>query len=385
MIDKQKTYYLYPPKIILTALIILNLMSAGCGQKTPAPLPHPPEVTVVQPVQRMVNDHLELIGNTQAVNTVQLVARVPGYLQKVFFVDGQTVEKGDSLFLIQQDTYQAKLEQADGQVMAQQALLTYAQNQLNRFTELLTQKAAAQSDVDNWHYQRDAAMANLKIAEANRSLAWLDLSYTLVKAPFDGHMDRRLQDPGNHVGSAGETILAQITQTDPIYVYFSVSDYDLIRLLDSMHENTGEPSDEKWPVSMGLVNEEGYPHVGSIDFKASSLTATTGTLLMRGVFPNPEGKILPGSFARIEIPLKKNQAWLIPDSAISNDQQGAYVLKVNEKNIVERQNIKAEFLVDDLRVIINGLNGTEQVIIKGLQRAIPGKSVSPNKESPEAP
>ena len=171
----------------------------GCEKKAQAP-PPPPKVTVSQPIQRVVTDYLELSGNTQPVNTVQLVARVVGYLDKVMFQDGQMVRKGQLLFSIQQDTYMAGLQQAEGQVSSQKAQLEYAQSQLIRYTNLLPEKAASQTDVDNWRYQRDSAKANLETAEANRDLARLNLNYTKITAPFDGRIDRRQQDPGQSCG-----------------------------------------------------------------------------------------------------------------------------------------------------------------------------------------
>ncbi len=362
-------------------MLFLFLLPVGCAKKTQSP-PPPPKVTVVQPVRRAVNDYLELTGNTQAINTVQLVARVSGYLDKVFFQDGQTVKKDQLLFLIQQNTYEASLRQAEGQISALKAQLEYAQSQLVRYSNLLPEKAASQTDVDNWRYQRDSAKANLEAAEANRDLARLNLSYTQVTAPFDGRIDRRLQDPGNLVGSGpNNTVLAQISQIDPIYVYFTISDVDLSRLTESMHGIPGPAGARKWPVSASLVKEEGYPHQGRIDFAATSLSSTTGTLLMRGVFPNPSGKILPGLYARLRVPLEQKSALLIPDTALSNDQQGPYVLAVNDKNVVERRNVKIGPLVDNMRVIEVGINNKDQVIVNGLLKAAPGRQVTPEQEN----
>jgi RND family efflux transporter MFP subunit len=224
----------------LNALLLLLLPVLGCEKKAQAP-PPPPKVTVSQPIQRVVTDYLELSGNTQPVNTVQLVAPVVGYLDKVMFQDGQMVRKGQLLFSIQQDTYMAGLQQAEGQVSSQKAQLEYAQNQLIRYTNLLPEKAAAQTDVDNWRYQRDSAKANLETAEANLDLARLNLNYTKITAPFYGRIDRRQQDPGNLVGSTvNNTVLAQLTQVDPIYVYFNVSDADLVRLTESAQGLPGQ-------------------------------------------------------------------------------------------------------------------------------------------------
>jgi RND family efflux transporter MFP subunit len=324
-----------------------------------------------------VTDYLELTGNTQAIKTVQLVARVSGYLEKVFFQDGQIVKKGQLLFLIQQNTYQDTLRQNEAQILLQKAQLDYAEKQLIRYSNLLEQKATSQENVDNWLYQRESAQANLRAAEAARDLSRLNLSYTEVIAPFDGRIDRRLQDPGNLVGSAQNTVLAEVNQIDPIYVYFTINDLDLARLMRSTRGIPGQDSSKKWPVSVGLVNEEGYPHPGHLDFAAISLTPNTGTLLMRGIFPNPAGKALPGLYARVRIPVEKKTALLVPEVAIGNDQQGSYVLTINEKNGVERRSVKTGTRVDDMRVIEEGLKGKEQVIVNGLLRAIPGRQVNP--------
>lgn len=359
---------------------VFLVLLAGCEKRAPNAPPPPPKVTVTQPVQRVLTDYLELTGNTQAIYTVQLVARVAGYLEKIFFQDGQIVKKGQPLFLLQQNTYEANLQQAEAQILLQKAQLDYAQIQLDRYSNLLPQKAASQTDVDNWRYQRDSARANLKAAEAQRDLAKLNLSYTQITAPFDGRIDRRLQDPGNLVGAGENTVLAQINQIDPIYVYFNISDLDLARLIKSTHGIPGQAEAQKWPIFAGLPNEEGHPHQGHLDFAAISLTTTTGTLLMRGVFSNPAGKILPGLYARVRVPVEKKAAFLVPEVAVGNDQQGSYVFIVNEKNVVERRSVKTGPVVDNLRGIEEGLNGKEWVIVKGLLRAAPGRQVTPERE-----
>ncbi len=337
-------------------------------------------MTVAQPSQKSVTDSLELTGNAQATYTVQLVARVAGYLQKVFFQDGQTVKKGARLFLIEQDTYQDALRQAEAQISLQKAQLDYAERQWARYSNLLQQKAASQENVDNWRDQRDSAQANLKAAEAARDLAKLNLSYTEVTAPFDGRIDRRLVDPGNLVGSGGTTVLAQLSQIDPIYVYFAISDLDLARLMQSTQGTPGQLQEKKWPVTMGLPDEEGYPHPGQLDFASISLIPTTGTLLMRSIFPNPTGKILPGLYARVRVPLKTKIALLLPQEALGYDQRGPYVLVVNQENRVEHRSVKTGTAVENLRVIEEGLTGDERVIVKGLQRAVPGRQVTPGSE-----
>jgi RND family efflux transporter MFP subunit len=353
----------------------------GCGEKpTPQP-PPPPKVTIAQPVHRTVTEHLELSGNTQAVYTVQLVARVAGYLEQVLFRDGQVVKKGQPLFLIQRNTYENNLRQAEASIQQYKAQLEYAESQFTRFSNLVQNKAAAQSDIDNWRYQRDQAQANLRAAEAQRDLAVLNLSYTDVRAPFDGRIDRRLKDPGNLVGSDGSTVLAQINQVDPIYVYFNVSDLDLARLLKRTGGIPGPSDAQKWPMQAGLPGEDGYPHKGDLDFTAISLTTTAGSLLMRGVLPNADGRILPGLYARVRVPVEQRAAFLVPDAAIGHDQQGSFVFVVNDKNVVERRSVKTGPAVDALRAIDDGLKGDEWVVVNGLVKAAPGRQVTPERES----
>ncbi len=362
----------------ITCLLLLTLPIA-CKKKAPPP-PPPPGVAVVQPVRKVVTDYLELSGNTQAIYTVQLVARVSGYLEKVLFVDGQTVKKGQTLFLIQQNTYQDTLRQTEAQILLQKAQLEYAGKQYVRYSSLLEQKATSQENVDNWRNQRDSAQANLKAAEAARDLAKLNLEYTEVAAPFDGRIDRRLVDPGNLVGVSGNTVLAELNQINPIYVYFNISDADLARLMGEAHWTPGQVRKVQWPIFAGLLNEKGYPHTGQIDFASISLTPTTGTLLMRGVLPNPDGKIMSGLYARVRVPVKKGPALLVPQEAIGYDQRGSYVLTVNEQNVVQRSGIKTGTIVDNLQVVEEGLRGKEWIVIKGVQKAIPGHKVTPEKQ-----
>jgi RND family efflux transporter MFP subunit len=364
-------------------LLTLLVLSLACDRNVYAP-PPPPKVTVSQPLKKPVTDYLEFTGNTAAFNKVQLRARVEGYLEKVLFQDGDRVKKGQLLFLIQPSTYEAKLKQAESEVLANKARLLHAETEYVRFSGLVKEKAAAQTDVDKWHYERDASRAAVVAAEASVVLARLNLSYTRVTAPLDGRIDRRLKDPGNLVGAGEQTLLAEVNQIDPIYVYFNINEQDLLRVRGQTKES--EAAKKKWPVYMGLANETGYPRQGYLDFAAITLNPTTGTLLLRGVFPNPDAAILPGLFSRVRAPLDAAKpALLIPEAAIGYDQMGSYVLVVDDKNVVERRGVKLGPQDDQYRVVAEGLTGEELVIVNGMLQAIPGRPVAPEKETQPGP
>jgi len=361
--------------------VMLAMAILACGEGNVYAPPPPPRVTVAQPVRQPVTDYLEFTGNTQAINTVQLRARVQGFLEKVFFKDGDMVKKGQLLFLIQQNTYQDQLEQAKAQVLQQKANYDHAVIETDRYTKLVKQKAAAQTDLDNWRYQRDAYRAGMLNAQAAEKLAQLNLEYTRVVAPFDGRIDRRLVDPGNLVGAGEFTPLASVNQIDPIYVYFTINEVDLLRVMGKTGLSPEETVKLKVPLYLGLANEEGYPHQGIFDFASITVTPTTGTQQLRGIFPNPDLKILPGLFARIKSPIvgSEKTALLVPEVALGYDQQGSYVMVVDDKNVVQRKAVKLGARVGDLRVVQEGLTGNERVITNGMLRAFPGRPVTPVK------
>jgi RND family efflux transporter MFP subunit len=354
--------------------------------------PPPPEVTVSRPVQEAVTEYLELTGNTQAIEQVALVGRVEGFLTSINFKDGDIVKKGDLLFVIEPPPYEAKVKLAGANLAASQARLLRAGLEYNRQQQLIKQNATSQATVEQWQAERDAAEADVQQNKANLELARISLSYTQVRAPFHGRIDRHLVDPGNLVGSGQATQLANIYRVDPIYAYFSISERELVRILArerERHKEDPKRKDEETPVYLGIEGEEGYPHEGRFDFASTSLDPGTGTLLMRGIFSNPfsSGRgapaILPGMFVRIRIPVHvRKHALLVSERALGVDQGGRFVLVVNAQNVVEQRSVSVGQAEDGMRVIKEGLQGDESVVVNGIQRARPGATVKPVKEQP---
>lgn len=358
--------------------------SGGCREQPGGSTMAPPVVTVAKPVAQTVIDYLNFTGNTAPINSVTLVARVEGYLEKIHFTDGSRVKKGDLLFTIQQDQYKAQLQQAEAQLAAQKASLSHATTELTRYSALLKEDAATQTQVDQWRYQKESAEAGILNAEAQIELAKLNLSYTTIRAPFDGRIGRHLVNPGNVVGAMGQqTALGQIEQIDPIYVYFTINERDLLRVIERQKPAAGPTLEQRRvPVYFGMANEQGYPHEGRLDFASINVAPTTGTLQLRGIFPNHERTVLPGLFVRIRIPTpQQREALLIPGDAVSFDQQGEYVLVVNNKNVVERRSVKSGPQVGELLAIVEGLKPDDSVIVEGLLRAIPGRIVNPQQRA----
>ena len=365
------------------AVVALAMFAAGCDEKNEYVPPPPPSVTVGQPLKQQVTDYLELTGSTQPSLTATLNARVEGYLQSVNFKDGSFVKKGDLLFVIEPEPYEAKVKQQQANVEQQQALLENATSEYQRQQRLVKQNATSEADVEKWRANRDSYQASLDAAKANLELAQINLGYTQVKAPFDGRIGRHLVDPGNLVGASGApTKLATIDALDPMYAYFNVSENDVLRIRASLRERgLARPGVETTvPVEVGLQTEEGYPHKGRLDFIDTGVDPSTGTLLIRAVLPNADRTFLPGLFVRIRVPYqRRDNALLVSDRAVGVDQSGRYVLVVNKENVVEQKPVQVGQLIDGMRVIDKGVTAQDWVVIDGLQRAIPGAKVTPKR------
>ena len=360
------------------ALLVLT----ACGQQNAYVPPPPPKVVVAQPLQQQVPLYVELTGNLKSYNEVKLEARVQGFLEQQKYVDGANVKKGDTLFVIQQNTYQAQLDQAKATLESNQASQANAQVEYTRQTTLGQQQFASQSRVDDAKTKLAETSAAVLGAQANLEVATINLGYTEVTAPFDGVASRHLVSVGALVGVAGPTELASVVQIDPIYVYFEVAETVVQRVKEALNRQGKMFRDvHDIPVEIGLQIEEGYPHKGVIDYVAPQIDASTGTLQVRGIFDNKDSGLLPGMFARVRVPIRRPEpALLIPDTALGTNQLGRYLLVVNKDNVVEQRTVTIGQVDNGLRVIESGIKPDDWVVIDGIQRAIPSSKVEPDKQ-----
>src|SRR3984885_15262787 len=370
----------------LPAAALALLLLAGCEQNAYVP-PPPPEVDVATPIQRAVTRYLETTGNTAPIKSVDLVARVQGFLQAINYQDGTFVKQGTTLFTIEPETYKLKLDQAQAAEAGAQASLKQAEADFKRQTDLVARQAVSQATLDTSTSTRDNAQANLQQAQASTKIAAVNFGYTNVGAPFDGIVSAHLVSVGELVGASSPTQLATIVQLDPIYVNFTVNEQDVLRIRAEARRRGMTASDlTRLPIEVGLQTESGYPHKGNLDYAAPTVNLSTGTLAVRGVLPNPDRVLLPGYFVRVRVPYDQQEnALLVPDVALGSDQAGRYVLMVNGDNIVEQRKVRTGAMEGDLRVIESGLKPDDRVVIAGLLRAIPGQKVDPQLQKIEAP
>jgi RND family efflux transporter MFP subunit len=361
---------------------VIALTLAGCSEQNKYVPPPPPKVAVAQPVQRPATNYLQLTGNTQAFQSVTLNARVQGYLTSINYKDGAAVKKGDLLFGIEEDNYVAALDQAKANQSANEALQVQTQQQYTRQSTLGKQDFASQAAVEDAKAKLDQATAGVAGAKASVESSTINLGYTKVTAPFDGIVTNHLVDVGALVGVGGPTQLATIVQIDPIYVYFNVSEQQVLIVKEALAKSGRAPTElDKTPVEIGLQTENGYPHKGHLDYVSPQLDASSGTLTVRGLFENKNRALLPGLFVRVRVPLQQmERAILVPDEAIGAGQQGTYVLVVGKDNVVEQRLVKLGQLQDDgLRVVLSGLGPDDLVVTGGILRAVPGSKVDPQK------
>jgi RND family efflux transporter MFP subunit len=376
---------------VLAALVAVVAISAARFWTAQAQLPAPSTsapVPVILPRLQSVTNYVEITGNAAAVNQVKLLARVTGYLDQIHYEDGAFVKKGDLLFTIQQAPYKQQLEQAHAQVLTAQAALVYAKTELARYTALVKKDAATQTEVDHWNFERASAVAQLLSAQAQVSIDEVNLGYTEVRAPFDGIVGKHLIDPGNVVGGdTQQAALAQITQLDPIYVVANLSEQQVLQIRKNLDQHRLTLADlHKVPVDVGLADEQGFPHRGTIQYVAPALDPATGTLLVRGILANPDRVILPGFFVRMRLPMGNvdRNALLVPDRALQTDQGGTYLLVLDNNDAVRQRYVQLGSLMGALRVVNSGLTPEDRVVVGDLWRAAPGTKVTPKPTTIEA-
>ncbi|MBN1341686.1 MAG: efflux RND transporter periplasmic adaptor subunit [Phycisphaerae bacterium] len=359
------------------------LLLAGCGKESPRVAPGPPEVTVSQPIQQMVTDYIKAQGTTEAIESVEIQARVAGWLEKINFIPRAKVKKDDLLFVIDPRPFKAKLDQTKADLATCKAKLELAEFNYNRLVKLKKEDFAADLETVQALSDRDAAKAAIAAAQAAVDQAALDLEYTQVRSPINGTVSRNLVDVGNLVGSGANTLLTTVLKEDQVYAYFDLSEIDLLPLARAraakMATTASAPAKMDHPVSLALADETGYPHEGSIDFVETAVDPNTGTIRTRGVFPS-ENILLPGMFVRIRIPTgTPGPALMVAERALGIDQGQHYLLVINDKNVVEYRRVKVGLLEEGLRVIKEGIAPGDWVIVNGLQRVRPGITVSPQR------
>lgn len=418
----------------LTAITAL-LALAGCNGENKYQAPPPPEVTVAKPVRRAVTSYLEYTGNARAVQTVDLRARVKGFLRALNFVPDKTVKAGELMMVIEEEPFRATHEQAAAKLAEAESVLRKAEQSkarevaraqlaLNEAAAILAKleearqrnlarrdaaskedydradanrkKADAQVEADRASldqsqadYETNILSAKAAVIQAKSDLtnAQINLDYCRIVAPIDGRISRNLVDRGNLVGDGTATLLATIVQDNPIYVYMTVPESDLLRFRQQVRD--GKRVDYlSTPVRLDLAlsDEKGFPHEGKLDYADPYVDPATGTITVRGIFSNPDHVIVPGLFARVRVALdSKPDALLVPDRALGADQQGRFLLVVGKDDKVEQRQVTIGSLEPDgMRVVEGKIGPEDRVVVNGLQRARPGQPVKPVEQKAEA-
>ncbi len=371
---------------------LLALLLSACEEKNEYVAPPPPEVTISLPVKQKVTEYLEFTGTTKAVNFVEVRAKVSGDLKSMHFKPGLVVNKGDLLFTIDPEIYEAELAAAEAQLISAKAKLARAQAELDRSDKLVKKSFVSKTEHLRRKTERDVSQAAIALKTAQVNSAKIQLSYTQVTAPISGRISKNRVDIGNLVGESEATLLTTVTQYRPIYAYFHLNEHDLLRLMSlsraaikkTGHDHDRQPVSELGiPVYLGLADEEGFPHEGVYDFVESEINTNTGTIELRAVFANSEKPVLiyPGLFARLRIPIgNPEDALLVNERALASDQSGHYLLLVNKENKVEKRLVTTGQHINGMVVIKQGLKAEDKVIINGLQKARPGSVVNPKTD-----
>jgi multidrug efflux system membrane fusion protein len=381
---RRFTCFLKPVGFALIALLASSCRPAQTLQATPTPT-----VTTTQPVQRELVEWDEYPGQLDAVDLVEVRARVSGYLQAVHFKDGALVNKGDLLFEIDPRPYQAELARAEAALNQAETRLELAHNDRARAERLLKSKAISEEEADSRNKAEREAEAGLRLAHADVEVARLNLEYTRITAPVTGRISRKLMTEGNLVnGNQGQnTLLTTIVSLDPIYCYFDPPEQAILKYQQLAREGKGPKlRDGQVSCELELANEAGFPHKGTLDFVDNRINPNTGTLRVRGVFsnPGPDYALQPGFFTRVRVPGSvKHSALLIPDQAVGTDQEKKFVYVVNDQSAVDYKRVDLGPVYDGLRIVRDGLRPDDWVVINGLMNIRAGVKVKAER-SPQA-
>jgi multidrug efflux system membrane fusion protein len=378
--------------LVLTLLLVPASVWAmsGCKSKTNAfAPPPPPEVTVAHPIHRPVTRYLEYTGATEAYQSVDLRARVTGFLDQVLFKPGAVVKKGDLLFVIDPRVYEDQARQALADSETRKAALHLAELTLQRNTEAIKSSAVSHEDLDKALAERDQSTAQLNLSEAALASARLNVEFTQVRAPIDGRITKNFVDIGNLVGAPGQaTLLATIVSTHPIYVSIDTSESDLVMSRRVAKASGTEPGQiapgQWWPADLAIADSDEFNIHGHVDYVDPALNPQSATIHVRCRFENENEFLLPGLFVRLRFAADTSDAMLVPDIALLSDQNGRYALVVNDKDVVEVRRVKIGTLDGTMRVVLEGLSPSDRVVLQGLQRARPGIAVKPTLKELEA-
>jgi multidrug efflux system membrane fusion protein len=368
----------------------LAILLAACDSKpvgnTAAPLP--PSVTVSKPLQKSITEWDEYTGRFTAIETVEIRARVSGFIESIHFRDGQIVKQGDLLFVIDPRPYRIAVDQAKADLERAQAKLQIASLDVQRATPLVRNQTLTEREFDTRKATERDAAGQVGSAEAALKQAELNLEWTDVRAPISGRVSDRRVDPGNLItgGPSSATLLTLIVSIDPIHFIFDGSEADFIHYI-RLAKSGARPSsrDVQNPVAVRLADETDYKHEGRMNFVDNVVNPKTGTIRGRAVFDNKDGLLTPGFFGRLRLFGGEHEALLIPDSAIASDQSRKIVFTVADDGTVGTKLIELGPIVDGLRVIRSGLAATDRIVIDGLQRARPGSKVKPEEGKIEPP
>ena len=377
-IDHDKRLIIKTVIVVGVVFLILNGMFTFFTKNKTQPVSLP-TVVIQKPKLTKMTDYVTQTGTMVAFNSVDLVARIEGYLEAIEFTDGTFVKKGKELFIVEPKPYLEKLKAAQATVDVQKASYKYSKSEYERQKQMYKQNATSLNNVEKWAAKADEFSAEIAKAVADAEVAAINYSYTHVLAPFDGRIGRHLVDPGNLVGNGKATDLATIQQIDPIYVYFNLNELDLIKIREAARLQDFKPEDLKTiSVYVRMQNETTFLHEGKLDFVNTGLNASTGTMEFRALLHNKDTTLIPGLFVQVRIPISKSTPQLtIPDSTVLYDQIGAYILVVDKNNYVIQKRVVTGALEQGTRAIVKGLDAQDNVVVSGLQYAIPGHQVTP--------